>query len=274
MLDQWEMRIAAGRDAQTRSRLAFLATTVISVSLIITIFNFNFSWLHNFAWPESTHFTGVQEEVREGLRKAWLEGGRLNISLLGIQIAGYDATILGSLSLYILTLWFYYCIRRENHLIANLLIDAKQKDDQDTSLAVYHGIASYTVFTTIGGDAPIKAIDPPPPRANSVAKIRPVNALLMFLPAITVAFMIVTDIWTLAHASPARDSSDILWNLLSTGEKEQAAGIESCAIFLLLFITAACFAILQFEKSTESVLRQFHDLLFPVMAPPPNAAFT
>jgi hypothetical protein len=47
--DQWNIRIQAARDAQTRSRLSFLASTVISVAMLIAIFNFEFSWLRNVA---------------------------------------------------------------------------------------------------------------------------------------------------------------------------------------------------------------------------------
>jgi hypothetical protein len=43
-------------------------------------------------------------------------------------------------------------------LIANLLIDADQNKNADICLGVYQGIASYTVFTTIGGDDPIKTV--------------------------------------------------------------------------------------------------------------------
>jgi hypothetical protein len=136
----------------------------------------------------------IQQEMHKDLRKSWIENSRLRIALLGIDIAGTDATLLGSVSLYIISLWFFYSMRRENHLIANLLIDADRSTDQEIKLAVYHGIASYTVFTTIGGDEPIRMLRPPPPVLHSVSNIRFAYILLLFLPAITIAFMIVTDI--------------------------------------------------------------------------------
>jgi hypothetical protein len=76
-------------------------------------------------------------------------------------------------------------MRRENHLIANLLTDADQHNDKQVRLAVYHGIASYTVFTTIGGDYPIRTVRPAPPRADSVVRIHLANLGLLFMPAAT-----------------------------------------------------------------------------------------
>jgi hypothetical protein len=227
--DQWSIRIEAGQAAQTRSRFAFLASTVISVALIIAIFNFEFSWLRNLAvsdQPTSTEET-VQEELRKDARKGWVDSGRVKISLLGVDLAESDASILGSFGLYVLTLWFFYCMRRENHLIANLLIDADEKNDREINLAVYHGIASYTVFTTIGGDDPIRTIRPPPPREEALARIHPINVALalLFLPPFTILFTIATDVMSLFRASPFRISTvpDPLWKLLSPPEWTEVA---------------------------------------------------
>ena len=93
--DQWKMRIEAGRDAQTRSRLAFLASTVISVALLVAVFNFQFSWLRTFASEDTARkaTTELQKELQKEVRKQWIDSGRVKISLLGVDLAESDASL-------------------------------------------------------------------------------------------------------------------------------------------------------------------------------------
>ena len=260
---QWDIRIKAARDAQVRSRFAFLACTIISVALLIAIYNSEFSWLGNFA--QDDHSSPVSSEIldmRKEVRRIWAENSRINISLLGINLAESDASLLGSLGLYILTVWFFYCMRRENHLIATLLIDADQNKAEDVCLLAYHGVASYTVFTTIGGDDPISIIRPPPARQHSIAPIRPINIALLFLPAFAIFAMLAADAYSLTTASPLRGPKP-LWTYLHFAEWIQIVIADGIGIFLLALTINRCAEIVKFERATESVLRQFHDLLFP-----------
>jgi hypothetical protein len=266
--DQWTLRIQAARDAQTRSRFAFLASTVISVAMLISIFNYEFSWLRNVATGNDPHIQpgSIQEELRREARKEWIDSGRMKISLLGVDLAESDASLLGSFGLYVLTIWFFYCMRRENHLIAHLIIDADQNEKKEVSLSVYHGIASYTVFTTIGGDYPIGTVRPPPTRWEAVDRIRFTNLGLLFLPAITILLMMATDMLSLYRASPYRATTESLGSALSGWEWAQVAFWEAIALLFLVLTAAKCRDILNFEKATEGVLRQFHNILFPISA--------
>jgi hypothetical protein len=263
-VDQWDIRIQAAREAQARSRFAFLASTIISISLLIAIFNFEFSWLRNFAYPPppDVKIGEIQQEMRKEIRKTWIDSTRLKIPILGVDLAASDASTLGSISLYILTVWFYYCMRRENHLIGSLLIDADKNNDEAISLAVYHGVASYTVFTTIGGDEPINTVRPAPAFRRSVVKIRPIYVILLFLPALTIAFMLGTDILSLFRDAVLRDPTKSLYQLLGFREYVEVAIIDGVAAVILGAILHLCANILRCERATERVLRQFHDLLF------------
>src|SRR5215831_17324449 len=244
--NQWSIRIQAARDAQARSRYAFLASIVISVALLIVVFNYEFSWLRNFALgnhPEPPPGT-VQEELLKERRKAWVQSTGLDISLLGVNVSESDLSLLGSFSLYVLTIWFFYCMRRENHLIGSLLIDADRNNDKQISLTVYHGVASYTVFTTIGGDEPIKTVRPPPPRHTSPNRIRLINIGLLFLPAITISAMIASDILSLFESSPMRKLDKPLWALLSFQECLHVAIVDGLAILIFAFTITKCTEIL------------------------------
>jgi hypothetical protein len=237
---------------------------VISVALIIAIFNSEFSWLHNFALKTDFPGTKIQEEIQKDLLKNWIESGRMKISVLGVDLGGSDATILGSLGLFILTTWFFYCIRRENHLIGNLLIDANENHDNDLMLAVYHGITSYTVFTVIGkDDEPISKLQRSQPREHPVAYLRFTFKALIFLPVITIGFMMLVDLISLLEPAVVRDLEKPLYKALEAREIIHLVIIELVAAFVGGVIINICNDILRFERATGELLRQFNELLFP-----------
>jgi hypothetical protein len=196
----------------------------------------------------------------------------VKINLLGVDLAEDDVSVIGSLGLYVLTLWFFYCMRRENHLIANLFIDALENGDQEINLSAYHGIASYTVFTTIGSDDPIQIIHPRPPREMALARVHPTNIALalFFLPPFTISFTIITDVISLFRVSPFRFSTDPLIFNMNKWEWTEVVVIETVAALIFILTLIKCREILKFERATEGVLRQFHDCLFPLSELPRN----
>jgi hypothetical protein len=100
-VDQWNIRIQAARDAQTRSRLAFLASTVISVAMLIAIFNFELSWLRELAPHDDPGIKAgsAQAELVNEARKEWVDSLRVKISLLRVDIDQDDSSVLGSFAL-------------------------------------------------------------------------------------------------------------------------------------------------------------------------------
>jgi len=143
----WSTRLACAHDTQSRTRLAFIAITIISIAIIVAEFNSYFSWYvqfltggSNFPLPITDcdthqnidgctfpqHINNAAAEAQKALIDEWIKSNRVTVSLLGVNFGMSDAAILGSISLFILSLWFFACIRRENHLIADLLIDAKK----------------------------------------------------------------------------------------------------------------------------------------------------
>jgi hypothetical protein len=86
--------------------------------------------------------------------------------------------------------------------------------------------------------------------------------ILVFLPALTIAFMIATDVWSLFRPALVRNPNKLLYELLSFSELIEVAAIELIAMFILGRILSTCNDILRCEKATEEVLQQFHNLLF------------
>jgi hypothetical protein len=259
----WEIRIEATREAQARSRFALLASTLVSVAILIAVFNAEFSWIRNIAIHEMIGPPGMQSELTKEVVDEWIRSQRISISTLGVNVAASDVSIFGSSALFVLSIWYFFCIRRENHLIGNLLIDAKKSNDTATSLSVFHGISSYTVFTTIGeDDDPIDSLQRQPPVRRRIIYLRWSFIWLVWLPALTIAFMLATDITSLILPSAVRDSQQSLWDVLSHRERVQAISYD---VFDLLFsglVANLCMNVVRCERATKDILRQFNEYLF------------
>lgn len=183
----------------------------------------------------------------------------MKVSLLGLDFGASDAAILGSGSLFILTLWFLYSIRRENHLIGSLLIDADKSNDKDKRLIVFHGIASYLVFTTIAKhDEPIDSLTQPPARLHSIFYLRSTFVALLFLPVIAIVFVLATDLWSLIKPAAVRDPGKRLYELLSWYEWFQVAYSDGIALALGVTTGHLCNRIWKFERASGDILREFH----------------
>ncbi len=177
----WRIRLEAARDALIRSRYSFLAVTIVAMAFLIAQFNQSLSW---------ERYISSDPEVK----KEFLRNHTIYNSLIGISIDVNDAPVLGALSLFILTMWFFYSMRRENHLIAGLVSDAVAENDEDIMRYVYHGISSFLVFITITqNDYPIYTIESArqTTRSGRVFFIRMTYKILMYLPFLTIMAILI-----------------------------------------------------------------------------------
>lgn len=256
----WTVRLEGARDATKRTRLAFIAVTVISVAIVIAVFNSAISWNRIFLFYADFPPSAVTSEVDKAIIKAWVKSTHVSVSLLGVDFEVSDAAFLGSTSLYILTLWFFYSIRRENHLIGPLLIDASHNQDAETRAMVFHGVASQMIFVAItGSDKPIDSLTPGKPSDSGSFVLRATIVALFYLPVFTIALIIVTDVWSLFRESPARFPHDVLHSQIKTwGEIFSIIGWEAIALFLGTVTFFMCRGALSFQRATGDVLREFY----------------
>jgi hypothetical protein len=154
-------------------------------------------------------------------------------------------------------------MRRENNLIGNLLIDAMENNDHELMTAVYHGVASYTVFTTIGkDDEPICSLQRSATCERPIAYLRWTFWVLIYLPVFTILFMIGVDLVSLLREAVARNPEVRLYTQLEWYEVVQLVIIELLAAFICGVVTITCHNILRFEHCTGEMLRQFNESLF------------
>jgi hypothetical protein len=275
LADEWPIRIAAARDAQRRSRYAFVVATIVAVAIFIAEFNSTWSWYSQFSsqntFPKAPAME-TRQEAQKQLVQQWIKSSRMTVSLLGVDFGMSDAPVLGSVSLSVISLWFFFCIRRENHLIASVLRDATEETGS-TRKTVFHGIVGYLVFTTItNDDEPIKSLDQKLGDHKRFFLRRSIK-ILIFLPAIAIAFVVFSDIVSLWLPSPVREllppppggASQSLWMTLVDKMKDDPRWVIQLLLteaFALVFGTATyflCEKITKFEEATADILREFED---------------
>jgi hypothetical protein len=266
-------RLAAARDAQHRTRLAFIAATIAAVAISIAVFNTYFSWYTFFAskqfFPPAT-VSDVTRVAQEALIQDWVKSNRVTSSLLGVNFGVSDAPIIGSVTLFIISLWFFVCIRRENHLIADVLYEAAgehgvgENNEKQLRLMVFHGIADYLIFTTISkDDEPRSTLGPRSDEDDEDKKLfwlRPSLQVLIFLPAIAIGIIFVSDVTSFFLGAAMRWPHVPLWReiIQSPGELVYAIFADAAALAFGIMTTFNCKDIRRFETCTGEVLRLYY----------------
>src|SRR5882672_4407019 len=121
-------RLHGSREAITRSRLAFLATTIASISIFIAEWNAYLSWYRRFPLKLEFPKNIVTEEAFRRVIQQYAESRVITISLLGIHIGVSDLAVLGTFALFVCSIWLFFNVRRENHVIGTLLVDTFGED--------------------------------------------------------------------------------------------------------------------------------------------------
>jgi hypothetical protein len=254
--DAIKVRLEATRDATSRSRFALLATTVASVSFLVTEFNAYISWNRDFVLsPKLADNNSPTGFAQRRLLDDWVSSSSMNVSLFGIHVNAADLTILGGVALMFLTLWFYYAMRRENRLVGTLL-----RNTRDASLElmdlVYSGIVSYMVFT---------AVQPGKPPINTLAEYKPPESirrqffgvqLLFLLPVLTLFISLTFDLLSIyLLAAPFREDHQIP----PLQGADLAKFVVYCAVGLLCAAITAfnSFRIRSLDRATGEVLRAY-----------------
>jgi len=202
LLEDIKVRIEGIQEAIKRSRLSFLVCNVASTSVILAAWNAYFSWYRSQAFAESFAGNPVTLEAQKELLREWVESRDISISLLGIHLGVSDLAFVGSLGLFVVSAWFFYSTRKENHLIGVLLRDTQQ-EEPDLRRFVYHGVSSYMVFVTMTRyDTPITSLARTE-KESTLVFLRPAIRILHYLPAFVIYFLIVMDCVTILWWPPA-----------------------------------------------------------------------
>lgn len=257
------VRLHAVSEAQRRTRAAFLAATIVSLAIIITCFNAYFSWYRNFVLKKDWPVSPVTAEAQKYLTEEWVKSLKVSIPMLGINVGVGDAAVLGSLSLLIISIWLFFSVRRENHTIG-LLLQETQDCDAARLHMIFHGVVSYSVFTTVTKiDSPIRNLRIQNSE-GSVWFVRTAFRILVLLPSVAILFLLVMDIISIFHlAAPFRESHEPLYHggSIPDGDWPRRVAMETLGWVLLTLTTILCGNAIRYNNGTESVLREYDKLL-------------
>ena len=256
-----DLRLADALDALKRSRLVFFTSTVISLTVMIAIWNAHISWYRNLAMKDNWSRNPVTQEVQKEAVSEWLKTRYISVSPLGIRVGSRDAAPLASLSLLIVSGWFFYCIRRHNYLIEGLLIDTRT-EERDLCELIYCRIVAQLVFVdTI--DEPIRRLNGEIDNSGTIKWLRSLARLLPYLPAMTIVLIVALDLASLFWlAAPLRDPPhNPLWTYLGATEKGWVVAAEVVGLLAGIVIAFLTRRTLTLERGVASDLREYAKLL-------------
>lgn len=285
-LETIKLRLEGVRQAIARSRYTFLVSIIACVAILVTVWNAYMSPDSEFAlqphWSHDKQFgpamqkqrladleqrnvpaekiTEVTDHVQKEIVSEWVKNQVISVGLLGIRISVADFSVLGSLSLFIASIWLFFSVRTENLSIGNLLKHAYQFPEWNDRYLVYQGIVNHVVFLALGrGDQPITDFTTNDSEGGSnVPLMRSLVKLLILLPAITIFLVVVADVWTLFRSpSPFRPSSVPLWGILDRADVLWLLGTDGFALVLFLATVVIGVRILRFASASGRLLDGF-----------------
>jgi hypothetical protein len=126
-------RLDGAQEAQRQTRFTLGMMAVVSMMMLILSYNaylsFDSGWILARA-SDSEHpivpaddAGSVADVLTHVALQDWADARSAEISLLGIRVSVDDAPILGTISLFLFSLWLLLVTRRENNTVGSLLRD-------------------------------------------------------------------------------------------------------------------------------------------------------
>jgi hypothetical protein len=260
------VRLQGAREAINRTRLAFLIATIASLSIFITEWNAYLSWYRRFPLKEIFPGNPVTDEVIRKVLQQYVESRVITISLLGIHVGVSDLAVLGTLALFVCSIWLFFSIRRENHAIGSLLMDTLEAS-QEVRKYVYYGISSFLVFATSTYiDDPISTLDKKKreqvldkPQSFASRFLRFALATLFVLPALISISTIVFDILSVyvLQAAFAYPHEPLGLKVLGIHYSIRLLIMELVGIGFFIPTAYLCAKILRFLDSISRIVREY-----------------
>src|SRR5437867_4537450 len=269
-LEVVKIRLDLIKGAVARSRAAFIAITIASVALIVAAFNAYLSSYRSFPLGVNAFDLGTAaHEAETELVKQWVDSLWITIAPLGIRIGIGDAAVLGAGAVYIIAVWMFFCVRRENRAVANLFYDIKGQRRQLQELA-HHAIAENMLFLSVrNDDEPLRSIrDIPRTEGRRAVLLRRSLRFLFSLPAIAVLFVLGLDLASLFFmAAVFRTSHEpIIRGLLHHPDNAipditKFLGMTFIEVILAIMILKISRRILAFENAITDLIRESQEHL-------------
>lgn len=100
----------------------------------------------------------IERMLSERLLMQWVDSLSFEFPIIGAQGSTSDLGVIGGIVLLILVTWKLFALRRENHLIHDLLIETDRKLTRCRTY-VFFGLVNQQLFATVGTDEPRDDLD-------------------------------------------------------------------------------------------------------------------
>jgi len=229
-----------------RTRYLLTAISITGILILVAQFNSLFPWVRDTL----TRTVGRKHDLL--LEVIYKDLSVVSIPLIGMKISVYDLTLLGALALLVLSTWYWFAARRENHAISGIVFAANERPLQLSRASyLYFAIADYFVFNTMTiYDDPVGDTNKST-RFEAHAFVR----IIMFMPVWVPVVTILCDVYSLFVAGKIHIiQGDILWHSLDSFARFE---VIIRMIFAFIFATVNlinCLRILKFDKETRGAL--------------------
>jgi hypothetical protein len=264
--DLIDLRLAGIRDAVSRSRLAFVTITAASLGLLAASWNAYLSWYRYFALGAQQFDDGVTGYAQRQLIRNWVKSQWISLGPLGIETGVSDAAVVGALGLAIISVWFFFCVRREHYDVANLLHEVESGGDALMQRYAYHGVVSQLIFSVVWKhDSPIESLGEIEQlhdkrrQATPDVLVRRALGALFYLAPVAIAMIVTLDILSIVVLpAPFRSAHPPLRSaLMGATMWIQAVLMILCAAALGVFTLHIASRVDKFESATVKLLADF-----------------
>jgi hypothetical protein len=252
-LPKLQVLLEAGEAAVQRTRFVFLAISVAGALILSAQFNVTVPWIRNVVLRPN-----VSESLKDRVEDfRWKDLYVVSVPLVGMKFSAFDLGVVGSTGLAVLSVWFFYCARRENHVVDTIVREASSGaagTDLERVSYLYYGIAHYLVFLTIT-KSPTWRGKLPQFLAGLAVKT------LEFIPVWVPLCVLTVDIWSLRapHKSGIHPTRP-LWNEIPGEHSEVIAR----SVFLLIMVTFSlvqCLGATEFASDTRRALNRLRTVV-------------
>jgi hypothetical protein len=186
--------------------------------------------------PQPMNVYGRYQLVSE-----WYKNRIIQVGLLGIRVSVSDLSVMGSFTLVVISIWFFYCQRRENFALVTLLRDVhtQHRDNYDLRRMVLEGIKGGMVFSRVEqSDEPLAGLEQGPAASGGTSPTESrerkqkrsftdiVLWFLSFLPFWAIVAILFRDFVAFRQQSPISGNDLSLWENMWIQAKWQ--GLAAC----------------------------------------------
>ncbi|HYW73559.1 MAG TPA: hypothetical protein VE961_21230 [Pyrinomonadaceae bacterium] len=291
-----DLRLDAIKDATQRSRYVFVVMTIMTATILISLWNAMLSWDRGVAFEPRPSQTAQANQpqppgpeaaapapsdvnaramlVAENQRTVtseWLKNLVVSVGLLGIRVSTNDLAVVGSLSLIVIMVWFFFSQRRENRAIVGLLRDCSDKYKTGTlskelCWMVYEAVVQNIVFLDMGGDdKPLTGLRDQQGNSERNQIVRFILTGMGYLPPLTILMILISDIASLLVPSYLRAHDGLLLGILINDRQYgliiKILGFEAFAVFAFIYTLRLCIRCRKFGNATGVTIFNFYQLI-------------